>query len=117
MTMGTLLKNGDQFIGSHFAPEAFTGQNGGLNPSSIRIGEELPRSTVAKSIMAANNAKGATKPNEPDWQNRKISNAAIKMKCGMKNPNASPAKIPSKLSFGSPVSPSVAPAKTGTYKR
>jgi hypothetical protein len=108
--MGTLLKQGDQFIGSHIKAEAFTGQNGGLNPSVIKIGEELPRSTVAKSIMAANNAKGMTRPDQPDWQTRKISAAPIKASPTMKNPNASPAKIPDALNRGS-VKPSVKPAK------
>ena len=119
--MGTLLKQGDQFIGSHFAPEAFTGQNGGLNPSAIQTngkdfaGKPLPDSTVAKSIKAKNKAK-FIRPDDPTWQQRTVIAAPIKAANGMHKADAS-AKVPDKLSFGAPVKSSTQPAKRGNAKR
>ena len=61
-----------EIVGSHMKAEAFTGQNGGKNPSSIKIGEKLPRSTVAKSIIAADGSVSAA---PGDWQTRPVSSA------------------------------------------
>jgi hypothetical protein len=58
-------------VGSHMAPEAFTGQNGGLNPSSIKKGEKIPRSTVAKSIIGSDPVTAGA----GDWQTRPVSAA------------------------------------------
>lgn len=111
--MGTLLEQGNQYIGSHIKAEAFTGQNGGLNPSFIRPGEKLPRSTVAKSIMAAD---GSVTAAPWEGQTRTISAKPIKSSPTMKNPNANPAKVPTTLLSRS-VPPSTVPAKRGNAKR
>jgi hypothetical protein len=71
-------------VGSHMAPEAFTGQNGGLNPSSIKKGEKIPRSTVAKSIIGAD---GSVTVAPGDWQTRTISAAPLAPSPTMHNPN------------------------------
>jgi hypothetical protein len=69
------------------APEAFTGQNGGKNPSSIKTGEKLPRSTVAKSIIAADGSVSAA---AGDWQTRPVSSAqAVPRNPGTKGPSKS----------------------------
>jgi hypothetical protein len=109
--MGTLLQQGDQFIGSHIKAEAFTGQNGGLNPSVIKPGEKLPRSTVAKSIMAADGSVTAT-----PWagQTHTVSAKPLKASPGMKRPDNS-AKVPNVLNRGG--HPSTVPAKRGNAKR
>lgn len=99
-------------VGSHMAPEAFTGQNGGLNPSSIKIGEKIPRSTVAKSIIAADGSVSAA---PGSWQTRTVNAAKIKTTPGMKSPDNS-AKVPTSLNRGT-VAPSVIPAKRGNAKR
>ena len=62
-----------EVVGSKMKPEAFTGQNGGLNPSVQYPGDKpLPRSTIAQSIMRANKAK-APAPDAPGWQTRPVS--------------------------------------------
>jgi len=86
--MGTLLLPnasdvaGNQYITdkSRLIAEAFTGQNGGLNPSAIQAngldfqGKPLPRSTVAKSIMSENKAQLARNyAVGPDSQTRKLT--------------------------------------------
>ena len=54
-------------------PEAFTGQNGGLNPSVQYPGDKpLPRSTIAQSILKANKAK-VPAPDAPGWQCRPVT--------------------------------------------
>ena len=74
----------DILIGHGLAPEAKSGQNGGKNPSWQKIGEEQPRSTVAKSIMAANKAK-LPSPDAPDWQTRAVpSKGAVPINPGTK---------------------------------
>jgi hypothetical protein len=84
-------------VGSHMAPEAFTGQNGGLNPSSIKKGEKIPRSTVAKSIISADGSVSAA---PGDWQTRSVSSAqVVPTKLGMERrqgaiPKASPVNGP-----------------------
>lgn len=88
-----------QFIGHGLRAEAKTGMNGGLNPSAVRTdgldfqGKPLPRGTVAQSIMRENKAKH-TRPDDPTWQQRQISAAPIATTPGMRNVNASPAKVP-----------------------
>jgi hypothetical protein len=109
-------------VGSRLNPEAKTGQNGGLNPSSIQTNgrdfqaKPLPYSTVAQSIKAKNKAQFIP-PDDPTWQNRKVSAAPIKPACGMHDPNANTGKVPSSLGYGAPVKPSSTKAKPGIFKR
>jgi hypothetical protein len=108
--------------GSKLNPEAKTGQNGGLNPSAIQTngkdfqGKPLPYSTVAQSIKRANKAQFIP-PDDPTWQNRKVSAAPIKPACGMRDPNANNGKVPSSLSYGGAVKPSSVKAKLGIFRR
>lgn len=103
--------------GSHMRSDAFYGQNGSAQPSSIRPGDPpIKRSQVAQSIMAENNAKGMPKPDQPDWQMRKINAAPIKASPTMHDPNKGE-KVPSSLNYGAPVKPSTVPAAKGNFKR
>ena len=108
-----------QVVGSHMRTDAFYGQNGSAQPSSIRPGDPpIKRSEVAQSIVEANHAK-VPAPNAPDWQTRTVSAKPIKASPTMKNPNASPAKIPDRLSrgLGPGARPSSVPAAKGNAKR
>lgn len=128
-------------VGSKLNPEAKQGQNGGLNPSAIQTngkdfqGKPLPYSTVAQSIKRANKAQFIP-PDDPTWQNRKVSAAPIKAHPGMvPDPNASmtSGKVPMQcmhrstqsrygavtlpLGYGGAVKPSSVKAKPGNFKR
>jgi hypothetical protein len=104
-------------VGSRMRSDAFYGQNGSAQPSSIRPGDPaIKRSQVAESILAANNARGMTKPDAPDWQTRKISAAPIKASPTMRSRSGEGGKIPTSLNRGV-VAPSVKPAKAGAMKR
>jgi hypothetical protein len=80
----------EEIITHGLIAEAKTGQNGGLNPSVIKTGEKLPRSTVAKSIIAAD---GSVSANPGDWQTRNVSAAPINANPGTKGPSTG-AKVP-----------------------
>jgi hypothetical protein len=103
-----------QYIGHGLRVEAKTGQNGGLNPSVIKTNEKLPRSTVAKSIIAADSS---VSPAPWVGQTRKVSAAPLRPAHAQKSPT-SPAKIPSVLDrSGGGSRPSVVPTKRGNAKR
>jgi hypothetical protein len=85
-------------VGSHFAPDAFAGQNGDNTPSSLLPGQTVKRGKDAKSIMKGTEVTVQT----AEWQTRKVSAAQkVPTTPGMKNPNASPAKIPATTNRGS----------------
>jgi hypothetical protein len=77
-------------VGSKMAPEAFAGQNGDPQASSLLPGEQPRRSSVAKKIMKGTEVSAAP----GDWQTRPVSAAPIAASPTMKNPNASPARVP-----------------------
>jgi hypothetical protein len=80
-------------VGSHFAPDAFAGQNGDNSPSSLLPGQQVRRGKDAKGIM-----KG-TEISVPgsDWQKRTISAAPITANPGTKGPSKG-AKVPAATS-------------------
>jgi hypothetical protein len=100
------------------------GENGYQGPSSLtpnqarRVSKQLADLSKPDAGLAAIAASGIKcgQPTET-WQKRAVSAAPIKAAPTMKNPNASPAKIPSKLSYGPDVPPSVKPAKLGIFRR
>jgi hypothetical protein len=59
-----------EIVGSKMRSDAFYGQGGSDTPSSIRKGETIKRSEVAKSIIAADGAVNAA---PGDWQTRPVS--------------------------------------------
>jgi hypothetical protein len=81
--------------GSKMRTDAFYGQNGSAQPSSLQPGDTIKRSAVAKSIIAAD---GSVSANPPNNQTRPVSpDQKVKTTPGMKNPNVSPAKVPGKV--------------------
>ena len=77
-------------VGSNYKAEAQYGQNGSDMPSSILPGETIKRSSIAKKLGA-----GAPVSTDPgNWETRNISAKPIAPSPTMRNPNASPAKIP-----------------------
>jgi hypothetical protein len=84
----------EEIVGSHMRSDAFYGQNGSAQPSSIRKGDApVKRSAVVKSIIAPD---GAVNPKaEMDFQTRPVSaEQKVPTTFGMKNPNANPERIP-----------------------
>ena len=79
--------------GSKMRTDAFYGQNGSAQPSSIRKGETIKRSQVGKSIIAADGSVSATAGQ--GFQTRDVGKSKLKASPTMKNPNSSPVKIPS----------------------
>jgi hypothetical protein len=59
-----------EIIASHMKADAKYGQGGSDTPSSIRPGETIKRSDVAKSIIAADGSVNAA---AGDWQTRPVS--------------------------------------------
>jgi hypothetical protein len=104
----------DSYATGHEPSTRGYGDNGYQGPSSIQIGQ-VPKVSKQYASLATKtpniNADG-----DKDWQKRKISTAPIKSSPTMRNPNASPAKVPTTLLSRS-VPPSVQPAKKGSYKR
>jgi hypothetical protein len=77
------------FVGSHIKAEAFAGQNGDPEASSLLPGQQPRRGTVAKSIMKGTDV---TVPGS-DWRTRTVSTAPIKANPGTKGPSTG-AKVP-----------------------
>ena len=81
--------------GSKMRTDAFYGQNGSAQPSSIRKGDTIKRSQVGKSIIAADGSVSAA---PGDWQTRDCGPNKVKAGPTMKSPNRPGDKVPSKVS-------------------
>jgi hypothetical protein len=81
--------------GSKMRTDAFYGQNGSSQPSSIRKGETIKRSQVGKSIVAAD---GSVSASPGDWQTRDCGPSKLKSSPTMHSPNKAGDKVPSKVS-------------------
>jgi hypothetical protein len=74
-----------EIVGSKMRSDADYGQGGSDTPSSIRKGETIKRSAVAKSIIAADGAVSAA---AGDWQTRPVSaDQAVPTTRGMRSRN------------------------------
>jgi hypothetical protein len=89
----TPIEQSTVFVGSHLKAEAFYGMSGDPNPSSLLPNQKVKRGSVGKSIM-----RGTDVTVPAGTQTRTVSAKPIKSSPTMKNPNASPVKIPSKVS-------------------
>lgn len=86
----------EEIVGSKVRADAFYGQNGSAQPSSLLPGDKIKRGAVANSIvqpvtLPAENADGAT---------RTVSAKPIKPAFGMKDPNAGNRKVPASTGRG-----------------
>jgi hypothetical protein len=92
------------------------GQNGSPTPSSLTPGQARKVSKTYASL--ATDTPNINSETASNVQMRTISAKALKPSPTMKNPNASPTKIPTSLSYGgSVVRPSSVPARRGNAKR
>lgn len=89
------------------------GQNGYSGSSSVppKQGRAISKTYAG---LATDTMNVTVSPG--DWQTRTISAKPTKASPTMRNPNASPAKVPTTLLSRS-VPPSVQPAKKGSYNR
>jgi hypothetical protein len=79
----------EEIVASHIKAEAFAGQNGDPEASSLLPGQQPRRGSVAKKIMKDTQV---TVPGS-DWQTRNVSAAPIKVNPGTKGPSTG-AKVP-----------------------
>jgi hypothetical protein len=84
-------------VGSHLAPEAFAGQNGDPEASSLLPGAQPRRSSVAKKIMKGTEVSATA----GDWQTRNVSAAPIKASPTMHSPAKATDKVPLSTNRGS----------------
>lgn len=87
----------------------------GQNGSAVSPSQPLNK-TRAISKNFSDISPPAVSAAPGSWQTRTISAKALKASPGMRDPNASPAKVPNALNRGT-VAPSVKPAPRGNAKR
>jgi hypothetical protein len=79
----------EEIVASHIKAEAFAGQNGDPEASSLLPGQQPRRSSVAKKIMKGTEVSATA----GDWQTRTVSAAPIKTNPGTKGPSTG-ARVP-----------------------
>jgi hypothetical protein len=94
MTDNPMNDLGEAGFPGHLVVKTGLGVGGDPNASSLEPGQKPKRTPEGAKLIAAMGGDAATVPSA-DWRTREVSAKPYPTAHGMKNPNASPAKIPS----------------------